>query len=82
MDYAYLREDAVRPPLSPRYQGPFKVLKQTRHSVVLLMGEKMVKHSLARVKPYRGSSIPLLAVPPRRGRPRKAGEVCGAPETR
>ena len=82
MDFAYLREDAVRPPLSPRYTGPYKVMKQTRHSVVLLMGEKLIKHALARVKPYRGTSIPLLAVPPRRGRPRKAGEVCGAPVAR
>ena len=80
MEFAYLREDAVRPPLSPRYTGPYKVMKQTRHSVILLMGEKLAKHALTRVKPYRGTMIPLLAVPPRRGRPRKSGEACGAPE--
>ena len=79
MRYAYLREDAVKPPLSPRYQGPYKVLRHTRHSVILRMGDIDIKHSLARVKPYRGSSVPQLAVPPRRGRPHKAGEVCGAP---
>ena len=50
MDFAYLREDAVRPPLSPRYTGPYKVMKQTRHSVVLLMGEKLTKHALARAE--------------------------------
>ena len=33
MRYAYLRQDGVRPALSPRYQGPFRVLRQSRQTI-------------------------------------------------
>lgn len=70
MKFAYLRQDGVRPALSPRYQGPFRVLRQSRQTIILQMGTREVRHNISRVKPYLGKSDPETALPPRRGRPR------------
>ena len=38
MSFCYVRVDAVKPPLTPKYVGPFPVLRQTRNNVVIQCG--------------------------------------------
>ena len=33
--WVYMRVDSVKPPLHPKYQGPYKVLSQTRNTARL-----------------------------------------------
>ena len=68
MDFCYVREDAVKPPLTPLYQGPFRVLRQLRNTVLIQRGEREEVVSLNRIKPYLGSETPEVAQPPTRGR--------------
>ena len=71
MQFAYVRLHTTTP-LQPRYAGPYKVLKQTRNTVHLKMGDKVESINTSRIKPYLGKHAPSdVAVPPRRGRPRR-----------
>jgi transposase InsO family protein len=78
MKWAFVRV-ANPTPLQPRYQGPYKVLRQTRTTARLQLepGREDTVH-LSRIKPYLGQSTPVEAVPPRRGRPRRRAQL-GAP---
>ena len=69
MTHAYLRVDAVSPPLSEKYTGPYEVIKQTRNTAVLRIGDREEKVNLSRLKPFRGSTPAPSPEPPRRGRP-------------
>ena len=80
MKYAYVRVDSARTSLDHVYRGPYKVHKQLRNTVVLLMNGKLEKVSLQRVKPYRGQLDPQVASPVRRGRPpRASGDAVEVP---
>ena len=53
MMYCYIRVDAVKPPLSPKYVGPFPVVRQTRNTVIIQRSPDQTDSvSLERVKPY------------------------------
>merc|ERR1712035_115255 len=68
--HVYVREEAAKKSaLSPLYRGPYTVLRRTRNTVRLRMGDREDTVAVARVKPCR-SIDPVPAVPPHRGRPR------------
>ena len=69
--WVYVKIDAVKPPLHPKYQGPYKVISQTRNTVRIKVGDDIELVNISRVKPYRGSRPPVAASRPRRGRPPK-----------
>ncbi|KFD54704.1 hypothetical protein M513_04404 [Trichuris suis] len=49
--HVFLRNDAVRPPLTPTYDGPFLVTRRTAETITLLFHDKLKTVSLDRVKP-------------------------------
>ena len=67
--WVYVKVDSVKPPLHPKYQGPFEVVSQTRNTVRIRVGDDIELVNLSRVKPFRGSRPPTAASCPRRGRP-------------
>ena len=69
MTYAYVRVDAVSPPLSEKYTGPYPVLRQSRNTAVLKIGDQEEVISLQRIKPFRGADPAPSPKPRRRGRP-------------
>jgi transposase InsO family protein len=71
MSWAFLRVDSHKPPLAQLYEGPYRVLRQTRQTAVLQMGERKEKVNIGRLKPYLSTEDPVPAQPRRRGRPRK-----------
>ena len=79
LDLVYVRVDAVQPPLSPKYRGPYKVIRQTRNTVRIQIGDSEENVNLSRIKPYLGLPPAVLPSPPRRGRPRKQGSHVAPP---
>ena len=70
MTHCYVRVDAVKPPLLPKYVGPFPVLRQTRNNVVIQRSPNQTDSiSLERVKPYVGSRPPSAPLLPLQGQP-------------
>ena len=68
--FVFVREDASKPPLSPLYRGPYKVIDRFEKFFILQIGDKSDSASVARLKAVY-SSVPMTpAVPPPRGRPR------------
>ena len=43
MTHAYLRVDAISPPLSEKYTGPYEVVRLSRNTAVLRIGDKEEK---------------------------------------
>ncbi|XP_064469558.1 uncharacterized protein LOC135384277 [Ornithodoros turicata] len=57
--HAFLRRDAVRRPLAPHYDGPFRVLCRSDKTLILDMAGHQQVESLDRVKPaYMASDSP------------------------
>nr|XP_037871837.1 uncharacterized protein LOC101736984 [Bombyx mori]XP_037871838.1 uncharacterized protein LOC101736984 [Bombyx mori] len=50
-EYVFLREDALRPPLTPAYTGPHKVLERRDKTFKLLIKGSSVTVSIDRLKP-------------------------------
>ena len=70
ISHVFVREEvAKKSSLSPLYRGPYEVLRRTRNTVRLRIGDREDTVAVARVKPCR-TSDPVPATPPRRGRPR------------
>ena len=68
--HVFVREEVARKSLlQPLYRGPYEVLRRTRNTVRLQLGDREDTVAVARVKPCR-SSNPVPARPPTRGRPR------------
>jgi hypothetical protein len=65
----FVRRDGHRPPLSPAYEGPYKVLQRSRHTFKLQMGSRTEVVSVHRLKPAATPPDALPALPARRGRP-------------
>ena len=57
------------PPLSPLYDGPYKVVRRLERSFRLQIGSSTEVISIDRLKPHRTSLQVFPAQPPRRGRP-------------
>ena len=79
--FVFVRRDGHRPPLTPAYDGPFKVLQRSRHTFKLQMGPRVDVVSTHRLKPAFTGPAPVPAVPPRRGRPPAAAPVPGPTPT-
>ena len=68
--FVFVREDAVKPPLSPLYRGPYLVLERTDKYFKLQIGDETDTVSVDRLKPAFSTDEMIPAMPPRRGRPR------------
>ena len=64
-----VRREGHVPPLTPLYEGPYKVLFHSLRTFRLQIGNKTVTVSTQRLKPAVTSDNTIPAVPPRRGRP-------------
>ncbi len=67
--YVLVRHDAVQPPLSPLYDGPFLVVERSLHFFKLQIGSRVEVVSTHRLKPCHTPQEVQAAEPPRRGRP-------------
>lgn len=67
--YVFVRRDMHRTPLTPAYEGPFKVVALRDTNVVIQRGLAEDTIAAERCKPAVVESDDQLAVPPRRGRP-------------
>ena len=72
--FVLVRRDAVQPPLSPLYDGPFLVLERSLHFFKLQVGSRVDTVSTHRLKPCHTPEDTQAAEPPRRGRPPNAAE--------
>ena len=50
--WVYIWIDAVKPPLHPKYQGPYEVISQTRNIVRIKIGDDLELVNISRVKPF------------------------------
>jgi hypothetical protein len=67
--FILVRQDAVQPPLSPLYTGPFLVLERSLHFFKLQVGDKVDTVSCHRLKACHTPDDTTVAVPPKRCRP-------------
>jgi hypothetical protein len=67
--FVLVRRDAVQPPLSPLYDGPYLVLERSLHFFKLQVGSRIETVSSHRLKPCHTPEDAQAAEPPRRGRP-------------
>ncbi len=67
--FVLVRRDGAQPPLSPIYDGPYRVLERSTHFFLLEMGDRTDKVSTLRLKAARTPADMEPAKPPRRGRP-------------
>jgi hypothetical protein len=67
--FVLVRQDAVQPPLSPLYTGPFLVLERSLHFFKLQIGDRVDTVSSHRLKACHTPDDTTAAVPPKRGRP-------------
>jgi hypothetical protein len=72
--FVFVRHDAVQPPLSPLYDGPFLVLERSLHFFKLQVGSRIETVSTHRLKPCHTPENAQAAEPLRRGRPPTAGK--------
>ena len=67
--FVFVRRDQVSPPLSPAYDGPFQVLRQSGNVVTIQKGADTDTVSASRCKPAVVAPDTPVHRPPRRGRP-------------
>jgi len=72
--FVLVRRDAVQPPLSPLYDGPFLVLERSLHFFKVQIGTRAETISTHRLKPCHTPEDVQAAEPPRRGRPPDAAK--------
>ena len=53
-DFAYIRRDNHKPPLTRPYDGPFRIIKQSEKFFVLLVGRREMSVTVDRLKPAFG----------------------------
>ncbi|MFN9940584.1 MAG: hypothetical protein ACK56I_14020, partial [bacterium] len=70
--FVLVRRDAVQPPLSPLYDGPFLVLERSLHFFKVQLGSRTEIISTQRLKPCHTPEDAQPAESPRRGRPPNA----------
>ena len=69
--FIFVRRDGHRPPLQPKYDGPYPVLNRQPKFFRILLGEKEDTVSIDRLKPANVPEDNVPAIPRRRGRPRR-----------
>jgi hypothetical protein len=67
-EMVFIRAGAARPPLSPLFQGPYKVLQKGPKFFTVELGGRQEAISVDRLKAYSGGPV-SPACPPQRGRP-------------
>jgi hypothetical protein len=67
--FVLVHRDGAQPPLSPIYDGPYRVLERSTHFFLLEMGDRTDKVSTLRLKAARTPADTEPAKPLRRGRP-------------
>ena len=67
--FVFVRRDQQSPPLSPAYDGPYKVIRVTGNVVTIEKGDKTDTVSASRCKPAVLEANTPVQQPPRRGRP-------------
>ena len=67
--FVFIRRDGHIPPLSPLYDGPYKVVERLEKSFRLQIGSTTDLVSIDRLKPYRTLLPVTPAQPAKRGRP-------------
>ena len=67
-EFVFVRDDASKPPLSPLYRGPYRVLQHSEKLFVQI-GDKSDSVSVDRLKPVISSVQVVPGVPPGRGWP-------------
>jgi len=67
--FVLVRRDGAQPPLSPIYDGPYRVLERSTHFFLLKMGDRTDKVSMLCLKAARTPADTEPAKPPCRGRP-------------
>jgi hypothetical protein len=70
-DFVYLRKGGTVPPLSPLYQGPYKVLDRREKFFKLEVRGQPEVISVDRLKPHLGTAPVSAAAPPQRGPPKR-----------
>jgi hypothetical protein len=70
--FVYIRQGGVIPPLSPLYQGPYRVISRNSKFFNLEVGSRTEVVSVDRLKPHLGGPDVTPARPPQRGRPSAA----------
>jgi hypothetical protein len=65
----YVRRGGSLPPLTPPYDGPYRVLDRSPKFFKLQMGDREEVISVDRLKPHLGAPDPVPAHPRARGRP-------------
>jgi hypothetical protein len=73
--FVLIRHDAVQPPLSPLYDGPFLVVERSLHFFKVRIGSRTEIISTHRLKPCHTPEDAQAAEPPRRGRPPSADKA-------
>jgi hypothetical protein len=66
--YVYVRYGPVSGPMAPAYDGPYKVIDRNSKVYKLQVGSQVETVSADRLKPHRGSDVPDVALPAKRGR--------------
>jgi hypothetical protein len=74
-EFVYVRKGGTVPPLSPLYQGPYKVLGRREKFFKLEVGGQPEVVSVDRLKPHLGTAPVSAASPPQRGRPKRPGAL-------
>ncbi len=69
-DFVYVRKGGMVPPLSPLYQGPYRVLDRREKFFKLEVGGQPEVVSVDRLKPHLGTAPVSAASPPREVIPR------------
>jgi hypothetical protein len=72
-ELVYVRRGGVLKPLSPLYEGPYRVLEKSQKYFRLDIGGQAEAVSVDRLKPHLGPSNVAPALPTKRGRPSNAG---------
>ncbi len=72
--FVLVRRDAVQPPLSLLYDGPFLLLERSLHFFKLQVGSRVDTVSTHRLKPCHTPEETQAAEPPRRGCPPNAAK--------
>ena len=64
VEYVFVCDDVSKPPLSPFYRGPYKVLQRSKKFFVVQIGDKSDSVSVDRLKPVISATPVIPAVPP------------------
>jgi len=77
--FVLVRRDGAQPPLSPIYDGPYRVPERSTHFFLLQMGDRTDKVSMLRLKAARMPADTEPAKPLHRGRPVAQAQPVRAP---